>query len=212
MEKKYRYRKQKVNGQDVQIENPDPADLQNTLIKMANKRAFVDAVLKATGASRYFSQDMEDFGTMTGQFEKASSKQRDFIRKLFGNNTSDAEALAEISRVCGREVKTFEDIGRNEASKIIDVKKKSASGAGAKQGNGSGPSYPPDDDFFAGGYPGDYNDDYNAGAGGGHAASAVAFTCADCGAGITKAEHGYSTNKFGRPLCRNCQSAAKQSA
>lgn len=37
-EKKYRYRKDKKTG--AQYENPDPADSQNTLVKMANKRAF----------------------------------------------------------------------------------------------------------------------------------------------------------------------------
>ena len=111
-EKKYRYRKTKDSaGRDIQIENPDPADQQNTLIKMANKRAFVDAVLKATGASRYFTQDMEDFGAMTGQFEKASSKQIDYIKKLFAG-ISESTALSEIASICGREVKSFDDIYR----------------------------------------------------------------------------------------------------
>lgn len=30
-------------------------------------------------------------------------------------------------------------------------------------------------------------------------------TCADCGIGITDAEHDYSARKYGRPLCRACQ-------
>ena len=61
-EKKHRYRNTKdENGKPVQVDNPDPADLQNTLIKMASKRAFVDAVLKATGASRMFANG-DDFG------------------------------------------------------------------------------------------------------------------------------------------------------
>ena len=75
-EVKYRYRIQKdtdgnpikdKEGNIIKLENPDPADQMNTLIKMASKRAFVDATLKATGASRMFTQDMEDFGAMTGQ-------------------------------------------------------------------------------------------------------------------------------------------------
>ena len=36
------------------------ADVINTVIKMAKKRAFVDAVLTAAGASGLFTQDMED--------------------------------------------------------------------------------------------------------------------------------------------------------
>ena len=42
------------------IENDNPANLDNTLVKMAQKRAFVGAVLMATGASRIFTQDVED--------------------------------------------------------------------------------------------------------------------------------------------------------
>lgn len=33
-------------------------------------------------------------------------------------------------------------------------------------------------------------------------------TCADCGIGITDAEHDYSARKYGRPLCRACQRKA----
>lgn len=42
------------------IENDNPQDLANTILKMAKKRAFVDAILTVTGASRIFTQDIED--------------------------------------------------------------------------------------------------------------------------------------------------------
>lgn len=38
----------------------DPSDLSNTVLKMAKKRALVDAVLTATAASDIFTQDIED--------------------------------------------------------------------------------------------------------------------------------------------------------
>jgi len=38
----------------------NPSDLANTILKMAKKRALVDGVLTATGASDLFSQDIED--------------------------------------------------------------------------------------------------------------------------------------------------------
>jgi hypothetical protein len=44
----------------VRAENPDPADQYNTVLKMAKKRALVDAVLTATAASDIFAQDLED--------------------------------------------------------------------------------------------------------------------------------------------------------
>lgn len=42
------------------IENDDTASLENTISKMAQKRAHVAATLNATGASRIFTQDIED--------------------------------------------------------------------------------------------------------------------------------------------------------
>lgn len=59
------YRSKKIEGRWVlhrRVENPDIFDLQNTLVKMAKKREYVDATLNATGASRLFTQDFEDIG------------------------------------------------------------------------------------------------------------------------------------------------------
>jgi len=50
-----------ITDQEVgKVENPDIADVYNTCEKMADKRAFVAAVLKVTGASEVFTQDIED--------------------------------------------------------------------------------------------------------------------------------------------------------
>jgi len=46
--------------QGAAIENPNIADCYNTVLKMAKKRAHVDAILTATAASDIFTQDMED--------------------------------------------------------------------------------------------------------------------------------------------------------
>lgn len=43
-----------------QVEHPNPADYYNTALKMAKKRAYVDAILTRTGASQVFTQDIED--------------------------------------------------------------------------------------------------------------------------------------------------------
>jgi hypothetical protein len=60
MEKKYRYRNEWTNGKKTQIENPDIADNYNTVLKMAKKRAHVDAILTSVAASDFFTQDLED--------------------------------------------------------------------------------------------------------------------------------------------------------
>lgn len=55
-EKKYAARRTK-NGV---MENTPITDVLNTLIKMAQKRAYVGAVILATGASDFFTQDIDD--------------------------------------------------------------------------------------------------------------------------------------------------------
>ena len=57
----------KVDGQGwmvakggEKVENDNPADHYNTVLKMAKKRALVDAVLTTTAASDIFSQDLEE--------------------------------------------------------------------------------------------------------------------------------------------------------
>jgi len=50
-----------IVGQELgRILNPDPANITNTIVKMAQKRALVAATLLAVNASEYFTQDMED--------------------------------------------------------------------------------------------------------------------------------------------------------
>ena len=41
-------------------ENPDPHDLENTLLKMAKKRAHIDATLTGTASSDLFTQDIDE--------------------------------------------------------------------------------------------------------------------------------------------------------
>ena len=59
-----------INQQLGQIKNPDPADIVNTLQKMAQKRGLVAPVLIATNTSDYFTKDVEDF--FQGDFTEAS--------------------------------------------------------------------------------------------------------------------------------------------
>lgn len=49
-----------IMRQGEAIENPNIADCYNTVLKIAGKRAFLDAVLKATAASEVYTQDLED--------------------------------------------------------------------------------------------------------------------------------------------------------
>ena len=47
-------------GGDEKTENSNPTDTYNTVLKMAKKRAFVDATITATASNDLFTQDTED--------------------------------------------------------------------------------------------------------------------------------------------------------
>ncbi len=51
------------------VENSEPYELVNTVQKMAQKRALVAAVLVGTGASQFFTQDVEDMVIITVDVE-----------------------------------------------------------------------------------------------------------------------------------------------
>lgn len=48
------------SNKEKKYKSQNPADIVNTILKMGEKRALVGATISATGASDYFSQDMED--------------------------------------------------------------------------------------------------------------------------------------------------------
>jgi len=49
-----------MGGSQFRVQNPDIMGMTNTIMKMAQKRAFVGAMLLATGASEFYTQDIED--------------------------------------------------------------------------------------------------------------------------------------------------------
>lgn len=49
-----------LGGGEEKIENPNPTDVHNTVLKIAKKRAFVDATITATASNDCFTQDLED--------------------------------------------------------------------------------------------------------------------------------------------------------
>jgi hypothetical protein len=58
--RRIKFKKYQGNISQVNQVRVSPSDMANTILKMAKKRALIDAVLTATGASDIFSQDIED--------------------------------------------------------------------------------------------------------------------------------------------------------
>ncbi len=129
------------------IENDDIFSLKNTILKMAKKRALIDAVLSATRSSGIFTQDMDDLvdddvlGDMAppGQRhendrqEKQNSKGKSKrlvreqaleIKNLYEELELNKEDMMLIMKeVCKRPVDSVAKITFDEAIKVIEILK-----------------------------------------------------------------------------------------
>jgi len=87
------------------LDNPDVADVVNTIQKMAQKRALVAATLIATSASEFFTQDVEDADPLgrsvdTGAHAHGTREAQEFVRerkleelRAAGASSADADAV-----------------------------------------------------------------------------------------------------------------------
>jgi len=72
-----------IDGTLYRTQNEDMADIVNTVQKMAQKRAFVGAVIIATNASEYFTQDLEDMEYETAvKTETPTEGRQRFMREV----------------------------------------------------------------------------------------------------------------------------------
>ncbi len=99
-----------------QVEHPDPADYWNTCLKMAKKRAIVDAALTMAAASELFTQDIEDMNLP----EKEETSEP----------STPTQAAANAAAPTGSE-----PIGERQAKKIYAI---AASGNGLGSGDFKG--------------------------------------------------------------------------
>lgn len=86
------------------INNPDICSLVNTILKMAKKRAFVDAVLQVASLSEVFTQDLEDMKDFMQQEqnETMTLEQAENIKLNFGKykGTTLKELTTKDSGYC----------------------------------------------------------------------------------------------------------------
>lgn len=103
-----------VNQPVGKVENPDIADVYNTVLKMAKKRAHVDATITACAASDIFTQDIEDFPQNEKQAERApesiikpsvdwKAKAAELTKKA-GFTDEDKAAMFKD---CGKDIKVY---------------------------------------------------------------------------------------------------------
>lgn len=97
------------------VPNTDIADQVNTIQKMAHKRALVAAVLIATNASEFFTQDIEDMETIDVPVEKPASNFREtdpetVVEKPWNKFKEMLECFARVKEKFGTDVRVYYEI------------------------------------------------------------------------------------------------------
>ena len=95
----------KYGMKKYKISNPDICSLVNTILKMAKKRAFIDAVLQVASLSEVFTQDLEDMGDFIQQENENSTmtlEQATSIKINFGKHkgTTLGELVKKDAQYC----------------------------------------------------------------------------------------------------------------
>lgn len=106
------------------------ADLYNTIVKMANKRALVAAVLNATAASDVFTQDVEDAQETTVEPvtplrpETKADLHRELTLLSYDENWTEEAMLANARRFFSNEsLMAVEDLSDSQGKQIIALAK-----------------------------------------------------------------------------------------
>jgi len=142
-----------VIAKSEKIENDNPYDLDNTLLKMACKRALVAATLNATAASDIFTQDLEDMPPLGNSRPTGTEKKKpSTVQSASGDKASEKQVKAIYGILKGLEIPSDKAapyvkdlLGLPHLDKIESLTKKQASDCiGKLQNKGNGESDLPD--------------------------------------------------------------------
>lgn len=90
-------------GNAQKIENSDIADVYNTVLKMAKKRALVDAVKTVTGSSDLFTQDTEDFKEADDSYSDNDYSQFDMSNETYRKKLNHRIGVLYKTKKCTEE-------------------------------------------------------------------------------------------------------------
>lgn len=120
------------NSREKKYAVQDPYSIINTILKMAKKRALVDAVLSATRSSDLFTQDIEDMepgslqattdkktGAVIKPFSPATQAQRYKIQQLTRSLNMEADDFHDMLATFYK-VQHLEELSKQQASKFIE--------------------------------------------------------------------------------------------
>ena len=92
--------------------NPDAADVVNTVLKMAYKRAKVATTINATSASEFFTQDVEDFASGEEPSQSAGPHAVSAVGADTGGHLGDAPGSGCVAQQKTEALKTAGEIRR----------------------------------------------------------------------------------------------------
>ncbi len=103
------------DGREIQQVRTNPADVANTILKIAKKRAQVDAVITATAASDIFTQDIEDLpdevvAEIVGRHTPQSSVAAAAVQQTIPSGPEREEADKEAMAAAGKGVEAFRQL------------------------------------------------------------------------------------------------------
>lgn len=116
------------NSKETKFARQNPYTIVNTILKMAKKRALIDATLSATRTSGIFTQDIEDMEEMLVTDENieikeekvdyATQNQKNYIVKLAKDRNINDEELKKLTQeLTGKN--ESKEWTKDDASKII---------------------------------------------------------------------------------------------
>jgi hypothetical protein len=107
------------------MENEDPWVLWNTVLKMAKKRALIDATLSATSSSGIFTQDVEDLQewVSSAQMEETPAEVNVLLTKRNDINITQAQAKRMFALAKGQENIVRDVLDKYGYGRSIDVLK-----------------------------------------------------------------------------------------
>lgn len=162
-----------ANSKEKRYRNQDPYTTQNTLIKMAIKRALVGATLQATATSGLFTQDVEDMDLQQEQpnqnperppgpggkvaSEKSArmlyavaTKELSWTHQEFLKWLQDTFSVSDSKKLSQRQVSWAIDILKRQAGDGHVTRNESAAGGGESEGEEPVPGAEEDVDQSAG--------------------------------------------------------------
>jgi len=119
---KYKDGDKAIEGQPRgRVPNEDLADQYNTVLKMANKRSLVAAVLNATAASDIFTQDIEDMPQFTpAEPSQAEERPKVVAEQIEAIHTALSESGVELADFLAKaEIGDLRELASDDAIKGI---------------------------------------------------------------------------------------------